>query len=304
MTLKDQWKTVKDNWLLVLVVLVIMAFLSLGGSTGSIMQNFAGSSAGYGGVYMESASMDMAYAPKATAVRSYMPLYDESFAPEVQDRKITKTAWLSTEIKRDTFSQAEQQLKDVLKASDSFLLDENVNKYGVGRKQYYQGSYSIKVEADKYASVISQLKQIGEIQSFSENADDITGSYTDIQVELEAEKERLKRYQEMYAEAVDVEDKINLNDRIFSQERTIKYYEQRLEGMDTRVDYSTIQFSMQEKQSEYVDAIFVKFSELITDLVRSINSVLTLLFVILPYAIAVGLIVLIVRLVRRKKGRK
>jgi len=55
--------------------------------------------------------------------------------------------------------------------------------------------------------VISQLKQIGEVKSFNERMDDITGSYENINIELQAEKDRLIRYQDMYREASIVTDK-------------------------------------------------------------------------------------------------
>jgi hypothetical protein len=286
MTLKKQWKTIRENWLLIAVALLALAFVSFGniGTTG--MQSYKG--------YAESA-----YDSAPLAARGYM--YAEDFAPELEDRIITKTARLSTEVERGTFSEAEQKLKNVVDSSDSFLLNENVNKYDNEKRDYFVGYYNIKVESQKYDSVISQLKEIGEVQEFNENTDDITGQYTNLEIELETEKSRLKRYQEMYEEAESIEDKIELNDRIFNQERLIKYYEERLASLDTRVDYSTVSVTISEKQSEYVDAIFVKFSELVTELVRSVNSMLKLLFIVLPYAIVVALIAVIVRFIKRKK---
>ena len=111
-------------------------------------------------------------------------------------------------VKRGSFKNAEKRVKSIITASNSFLLNENVNRYGTGLSSYYRGSYQIKVEANKYDSVISQLKDIGEVTSFNENARDVTGRHTNLQIELEAEQERLLRYKEMYAQATDVSDKI------------------------------------------------------------------------------------------------
>jgi len=109
--------------------------------------------------------------------------------------------------------------------------------------------------------------------------------YTNIQTELAAEQARLKRYQEMYSQATIITDKIELNDRIFNQERTIKYLEESLKNEDQRVDYSTINFNLNEKQSEYINIALVKLSDLIRSLVDSFNSVLGLLFWIFPWAV-------------------
>ena len=234
--------------------------------------------------------------------RGIAPIYyDEGFAPEVQDRKITKTASLSTEVERGTFNSAQSRLKAVITSSDSYLLNENVNKYDQGRKSYYSGSYQIKIDSSKYDSVVSQIKEIGEIQSFSESADDITGRYTDLSSELQAEKARLQRYREMYNEAESVEDKINLNDRIFNQERTVKYLEDAIKSIDQQVSYSTLYVTISEKRSEYADTTLVKLSQLIRNLVGSFNSLLSLVFSLIPYAIAAILVWVVYRAIKKRK---
>ena len=133
--------------------------------------------------------------------------------------------------------------------------------------------------------LISQLKEIGEVTLFSENAEDITEQFIDLERELALEKERLARYQQMLKEATAVEDKIQLSDRIFDQEQTITYLEEQLKTTGERVTYSTIYMTMSEKQSEYVDAVLVKVSELVTRFIQSLNSLLTLAVGLIPYAI-------------------
>ncbi|MBW3019025.1 DUF4349 domain-containing protein [Candidatus Woesearchaeota archaeon] len=286
MTLKNQFKKIKENWLIILLFAVALFFVSgadIGGKMGLVMPQ----------ADMKEMAVSRAYGGMAPA-----PYYDEGFAPEIEERKITKTATLSTEVDRGDFAEADQKLRTIVSSSDSFLLNENINTYG--KRDYKQGSYEIRVEVDKYNSVLSQLKEIGEIQSFWENAQDITARYTDTSVELEAEKARLDRYKAMLDEADRAEDKINLADRIFDLERTIKYLEQSVNRMDQKVEYSTISVTITEKESGYVDIVFVKLSELIGALVSSINSLLYLIFLVLPYAVAIGIIYGVYRLVKKK----
>ena len=91
---------------------------------------------------------------------------------------------------------------------------------------------------------------------------------------------------------------------IFDQERTIKYLEDSLKNIDKQVDYSTIYVTLNEKQSEYANIVFVKFSELVKRFVGSINSLLTLIFVVVPYAVAVAILWVAVRVFRKGKGKK
>jgi len=279
MTIRDQVNTLKDNWLLVAIVVVLLGFLFVGSSSfGSISQS-VGYSKGYAGDMM----MESAMAP-AGYNRGYN---DGDFAPEVEERQVIKTGNLDTEVQRGTFDSADSKLKSIADASDSFILSENVRKSGTDRKSYMTGSYQIKIDVTKYDSVIAQLKDIGEVQSFNENAQDVTGRYTDLNVELEAEQQRLARYESMYSQATEVNDKLELSDRIFNQERRIKYLKNSIENIDKKVEYSTVRVSINEKRSDYFDIQFVKFSQLIRDIVGSFNSLLHLIFLVIPYAIAV-----------------
>jgi len=296
MGIKKQFEKIKENWLIAAIIIVLLIFMSGGTNIVTDMTSqYAGGLRSYAGYDM---AAEESYIKSSAA---YYPMPSGDFAPEITERKIVKTAYMTNEVKRGTFKEAETKFKAIIKTSDSYLLNEDVNRYGKGINQYYTGYYSIKVETEKYDAVIAQLKEIGEVKSFSEGATDVTGQYTDLNVELEAEKERLKRYQDMYKEATKTEDKINLNDRIFDQERRVKYLEEAIANIDTRVDYSTISFTLQEKQSEYTNIVLVKLSEMIRNFVNSFNNLVNLVIIIIPWAIAIVLITWTVKLVKRKK---
>ncbi len=299
MGIKDQFAKIKENWLLIVAVLVVLVFMNVG-NIGNVIP------------FSNQLSMGMSANPKASAMQESMyggrngygsmpiaPNYGD-FAPDVADRKITKSSSLTTEVETGTFKDAESKLKSIIKSSSSYLLNENVNKYDSGRKSYYSGSYQIKVDSKKYNDVSSQLKGIGEVKSFNENAEDVTASYKNMEIEINAEQERLLRYNTMYDGATLIADKIQLSDKIFNQERTIKYLQDSLKNIDQRVDYSTIYVTLNEKQPKYSNIKFVEFSELVQRLVASINSLLSLIFVTLPYAVAALIVWIIVRFFRRR----
>jgi hypothetical protein len=296
MGFKDQLNKLKDNWLMIVLVVLVLLFVILGSSgmnLGSMSSDRAVSS--YGGAYNKVTEQSLGY-------NGYYPSYGGTdFAPDVSERKIVKTTSLSTEVERGTFSSAEDKLNNIVKSSDSFLLSSSSNKYGVGNKVYYTGSYSIKVDVTKYDSVVAQLKEIGEVTNFNENAQDVTGTYTNLNIELAAEKERLTRFNDLYVATSSTSEKIDLTDKIFNQERTVKYLEDSIKNMDSRIDYSTISVSLYEKQPTYVNVALVKFSNLVKSMVGSFNGLLYFLFVTVPWAVAIGLVWLIFRLFKKKE---
>jgi len=298
MGFKDQFKKLKNNWLIVAVVLVLFlvpTFMNFG-SAGVLSKSYGG----YDYAVAELSVDDAEYARSG----SYYYDSDESFAPEVDERLITKTGNLYSEVERGTFSEAETSFKSLINVADGYILNENVQKYGEGLASYYYGSYTIKVEADEYDDLVTQLKELGEVTSFSESARDITESYLDLEEELATEQARLARYEEMYTETDDISDKIDLTDKIFNIERTIAYYEEALENKEAQVSYSTIYFRMQEEQSSYANIALVGLGDLVRSLISSVNDVLSLVFWVIPWAIIALLVWFVVKRVRRKKSKK
>ena len=266
--IKEQLKKLKENWLLIVLFLVVLFFVS---GTSSSTFDMVGVSSN--GMYVKSMGAPM-------AVQESM-MYDSGFAPEVSERKIVGTVSMSTEVKRGDFNEMEAQLKSIVTSTNSFLLNENVQIYDKTKS----GNYQIKVETSKSDAVVTQLKNIGEIQSFSVGKNDITEYYESLEIQLNAEKSRLQKFQQMYADAKEINDKIVLTNNIFDLERTIKNLEEQIKNQDNRVDYTTIYFNMQEESSGYVYIALVKFSELVKGLVDSFNTLLMLIFVVLPYAV-------------------
>ena len=275
MDIKTQFKKLKDNWLISLVVLILI-FIVGSFNFNNIPNTFNSFS---------TIDMDRMLSEGSSTMIAPRINYDKGISPEIEERILTQSAYLSIEVRRGKFQEADQKLKDIVKTTDSFLLNENVIKRDTNLSQYYYGTYAIRVETSKYKSVTNQLKELGEIQEFTENIDDITNGYNKLEIEIEAEKERLARYKALYNESTRIEDKLSLIDRIYNQERTIKYYEDRLTNLDEKVEYSNIRVTLSEKHSNYAGIKFISFGTLVNNIVDGVNNLLTIIFFLLPYAL-------------------
>lgn len=291
MGIKEQFEKLKENWLLILlVVLVLGTMIYLPNISVGSSYNYASDSA-LGG-----------YAP-SYAKESYLNYQNQNFSPEVLNRKIVKTSNLGIETKIGKFKETDSQVRDVVKGTESIIITENIYSNKVDSKEIFTGNYTIKVKNSELDTLTNQLKTLGKVTSFNQGADDVTGEYTNVNIELQVEKERLERYQDMYEEAEEITDKIELNDRIFNQERTIKYLEDAVKDVDQRIDYSTIYLTINER-SDYLGIAFVKLSDLLRAFMGSLNSLINLVVVILPWAIIAGFIYAVVRLTKKPEPRK
>jgi bacterioferritin (cytochrome b1) len=297
MSVKDQFIKLKENWLLVLILLIVLVVaIPLISGVGSSIRGLGSTSysmdSALGGAYTESYSK---------MSNSYYPGTTNSFAPGVTDRLVTKNASSSIEVQRGTFNQAQSRLEDYVKTMDGYLLNASSNLNGDRKaNQYYSGYYTIKVESKKYSSFVNQINNLGKVTYFNESTEDVTGEYTNLSSELKAEQDRLSRYKAMFADANIMQDKITLSDKIADEQRTIDYLQTQLENVNNQVSYSTINVSLTEKQSGYAQIAFIRFSDLIRNLVNSASLVLKIIFFLVPFGILALIIWGIVRITRRK----
>ncbi|HII16037.1 MAG TPA: DUF4349 domain-containing protein [Nanoarchaeota archaeon] len=284
-----EWIKTHWIWSIILGIILVYIVVSFAPSMYSPVEEtdgFAKSSIGYGGG-MPEPLYDSGYESEAPAPARAIVGEGADGAEQnaVAERKITKTASIDTEVDTGKFKETESKAKDDISSLDAFILNEDVQLHKSGDAGYYTGSYTIKVESGKYDSLVAKLKEIPKLQSFSESADDITDQYTDLDVELKAEKERLERYRALYAEINDTEDKIDLSDRMFYQERTIEYMEKALKEAGKKVDYYTIGFYLSEKEPSFFNVEFVGASELAANILNGTSALLRLASYLLPFLV-------------------
>jgi len=294
MGFSDQVKKITDNWLIIILIIGVFLFMNAGS-----MFTTMSSKSSLGGYAQES---DFGRGVGS----SYAPSYNPDFAPEVKDRMITKSSNLGIETERGKFISTEAQMKSSVNLANGFILSENVytnNPDNDASHAYKTGNYQVKVDSTKYESVLAQLKQIGNVKTFSENSADITGTYSNIETELAAEKSRLDNYKSMMStQNYVLADKLTLTDKIFDQERRVKYLEDSKNNVNQQVDYSTISITLNEKPSEFLNLVWVKWTDLVRNFVNSINALISTISWLLPWAIAGGIIWLIVSMFRKKFG--
>lgn len=284
--MKDQIRKIKENWLIMVLLVVLLL-------AASFLNVFSGSFTG-AGVLTGEIPYDESYGYGAP---------DGGFFSEKEDGMIARSGSLKMEVPAGKFRESESKLKDTIKSGNSTILEENVMDYGRGGRTYKSGRYEIKIKSSEYDSVLNRLKKIGEITLLGDRSKDETGNYYDAATELKNEKERLARYLKIYDETTEVKDKIAVEDRIFDQQRKIDYLERRIGDIDERVEYTTLSVSITEKPSEYADAALAGFGSLVTGLTKSINLLLHVAFVLLPWVAAILLVAMIRRKTRASKQK-
>ena len=154
--------------------------------------------------------------------------------------------------------------------------------------------YTIEVSDSSRDAMIEDLKQIGDVTSYTDSAYYAGESLDTYQEQLAAEQARYDRYQELYLEAVTVEDKLLITDRMFESEQSIAYYQDLLNNTQDRVSTTTLSVSL--SKDAWLDN-FVTLKMMRDQIVDSFNFMVSSLFWLIPWMLVYG----VYRLIKRKR---
>jgi hypothetical protein len=163
---------------------------------------------------------------------------------QVQDRKIVRNATL--ELNVENIPQSVQEIEDVAGAASGFVSSSNVfvsnaNEQGESVERTQTASVTIRVPADAYASVMSQLRGIAkETVSETSDASEVTEEYTDLQARLRNLEATEARYLELLARAATIDEILTVQDRLNTVRLEIEQVTGRINVLNNLTDFATI----------------------------------------------------------------
>ena len=264
--------------------------------------------------------------PMAAAVPEYAMTEEMAFdagaggyepMPEVQSpsRKLIKTVYMSIETK--TFDDLMNAVYAKVSAAGGYIENSNLYKPSMENNSYARRSANlcIRVPSDRLDTFVNDVEGCGNVTNKSENVQDVTLNYTDVESHkksLEIERDRLN---ELIAEATDVDAIIALETRLSEIRYQLDSYESQLRTYDNQVDYSTVSLDVQEvidytpqEKVPVWERIKTGFADTIKGLGEFFQNLFVGIIVYSPVlailAIIVVLIVLLVKKIRNRKQQK
>ena len=225
------------------------------------------------------------------------------------DAKIIYTAELSMETTE--FDNTVASLKQLVTDSNGYFESSSVDNYST----YRYGRYTVRIPSDSYRKFCDQVGAICHVTHFNEDADDISETYYDTKARLETQQTKLKRLQELLAQAESMADIITIEDAISETEAEIESLSGTLRHYDLLVGYSTVEISLNEvyKLSNVEEPAIGFGAKLVSALkggaasfVEGIQILLLALAYSLPVLLVIAVIVavIVVICVKRKKKKR
>lgn len=166
---------------------------------------------------------------------------------------------------------------------------------------------TLRIPSDQLDAFLTDAENVGNITSYTNQVEDVTESYYDIETRLNTQLAKMERLQALMAEATEVSDLIEIESSIADTQYMIDYYQGQLNGMDDKVDFSTVTVYVQEtrvaetKEASFFERIGSGISDSVEDGLEFLGDAVVFILSMLPWIAVVVIIVVVVKAVRKKK---
>jgi hypothetical protein len=163
--------------------------------------------------------------------------------PDIKDqRMIIKSGSLSIEV--DKYDEAENKVNEVVKKYSGYIANSKSSQNSSGNKS---GTITVKVPADKFDVLVSDIGKIGKVMNQSIQANDITEEYVDLEARVKTQKELEQRLIKLLNEkAARLSDVIEVEEKLASVRQKIEGFEGRMKLLKSQSDFSTLVISVYE----------------------------------------------------------
>lgn len=117
--------------------------------------------------------------------------------------------------------------------------------------EYRSASYTVRVPSEQYSAFLAGVEgdEHCHLVSRDESTEDVGQAYADTETHITALKTKLKRLNELLAQAQDMEDIITIESAITEAEQELASYSSDLNRYDDLIDYATISVDIEQVEA-------------------------------------------------------
>ena len=169
---------------------------------------------------------------------------EDSAAQSTQSAKIIYTANLTLESK--DYDAARAALDEALADADGYMESSNESTYTGSSRSL---SLTLRVPQEHYASFLAAAAQAGNLVNRSEQAEDVTSQYVDLEARLANLKAQRTRLQELQASADNLSDLLEIESSLSDVQYQLESYQSQLDWYSDQVECCTVYISLDEVQT-------------------------------------------------------
>lgn len=287
----------KKKTISLILLAALCAALAGCGSGNSIAAMATESAAGYSGDDYYAADTAAGFGGRSSDSNAAELLDDSQLSTE---RKIIYTSYLTVETR--TFDESHSLLQQ--KASELGGYLESSSLYGSADNGSRSASETYRIPADNYQDFLNAAGDIGSMTYRSEQTEDITGQYVDVQARLDSLKTQRDRLEELRDKAETLEDLLTIESSLSDVQYQLESYTAQLNLYDDQVDYCTVTISLEEVDAYTPNNTFTSrlesaFGNSWSRFVEFLQNAVISLIYLLPYLILLAVLAILLFVICR-----
>lgn len=226
------------------------------------------------------------------------------------NRKIER--FYDYQVETINFEQDNKSIETLVDKYDGFYESSTISFDTINRTDDKLKSLNavIKIPKDSSNKFKGEFEKIGQILSSSNRINDITKSYTDINIRLKSKETELNKLNELVENATKLEDVMAIESRILEVQADIDQIKAAISDMDSRITYDTYNLSLREvydynsinnKNPNFLERLGRAFADSIQIFKNFIQEIIIAIAALWPILLIIIIIVFVVS--KRKKKR-
>lgn len=223
-----------------------------------------------------------------------------------EGRKIIVTYNLTLDTKE--YNESINKINELLRGNSGYTQSLNESAYGT---RYV--TMVLKVPKDNAEDFLNGLANTESINIIDRSIDssDVTSQYTDNELRLKTQREKLERLYALQRDQKDLETLLKLEAEISDTIYEIEKIELDLKNLDSKIDYSTINLTLREISTStstttklsFIDRISAAIGDSIYDFTYFFENLIIAAIFLFPYIVLLVLIIILVRYIYRKSTK-
>ena len=230
------------------------------------------------------------------------------------NRKLIRTVSLTLET--EEYDVLLNGISEQVAACGGYLESLNADTRYSSDSRY--ASMTIRVPADRLDEFVNAVSGISNVVQRSESTEDVTLTYVDMESHASALRTEQDRLIELLAEAENLTEILEIEDRLTDVRYELEYMESQLRTYDNLVEYATVKLSVNEVQKltpteekGFWEKIGDGFVDSLSNIWEGLKSFFSFIVIALPYLLVIALIVIVILVIilqsvkrSRKKAAK
>ncbi|MBZ0203764.1 MAG: DUF4349 domain-containing protein [Ignavibacteria bacterium] len=212
-------------------------------------------------------------------------------------------------LENDNFDETEAKAKQIVTNLGGYLTNSTSQVNQSGKKQ---GSLTIRVQAEKYDALLTELSKIGKVMNQNITGRDVTEEYVDAEARLKTQRELEARLLKLLAEkTANLTAVVEVEQKLAAVRENIEKTEGRIRMLKDQASFSTLTLSIFEpailntSSGGFFYELERGFEKGLTGFTSILAGLITVIIALSPILIILGLIIYFtIKFIKKRKAAK